>query len=330
MLKSFFHWKVLINLLVAIGLLIGLVWLTFRWLQHHTHYGQEIPVPNVMNMSVKDAIKELESQGLSYEVDSFKYNPKYLPLQVLDIFPKPGAKVKGARNIILKVNPSTWGKVQVPDVLNVYKGLAFRQLEQVGLKVGDTIYEHNIQKDAIIRMLYEGGALKPGTLLPRFSSINIVIGTGPMRDITVPNLIGMTVAEAKKSIVENLFESGLIEYESGEDEDAIVYYQDPKIGDLRDQGMQIDLWASHKSLAELENRITELNAIYRRVEIDTTAHVIYENIPVYNDDSSSVSLPPLPIEGKKVDKKNSILSPSKQVEKIKEKTQKPAVELEVE
>lgn len=334
MLKSLFHWKVWVNLLVAIGLLTGLVWLTFRWLEHHTHYGQEIPVPNVMNMSVKDAIKELENQGLSYEVDSFKYNPKYRPLQVLDIFPKPGAKVKGARTIILKVNPTTWAKVQVPDVLDIYKGLAFRQLEQVGLKVGDTIFEHNIQKDAVIRMLYEGGSLKPGSLLPRFSTINIVIGSGPMRDIAVPNVVGMTVSEAKKTIVEHLFEVGLVEYEDGEDEEAIVYYQDPRIGDLRDQGMQVDLWASHKSLAELEDQIAELNTIYTRVAIDTTAHIIYENVPVYRDDSSSVPPPPVPSteKGEKTDEKNTTLPPppTKPIEKVEEKPSEPAVEVEVE
>lgn len=289
-MKSLFHWKVWVNLLVAVGLLVGLVWLTFRWLEKHTEHGQEIPVPNVVNMSLKDAIKEFNNQGLSYEVDSFKYNPKYRPLQVLDVFPKPGAKVKGARNIILKVNPSTWAKVQVPDVLDIYKGLAFRQLEQVGLKVGDTIFEHNIQKDAVIRMKHNGSSLKPGTLLPRFSTVDIVIGSGPMRDISVPNLIGMTVANAKKIIEGNLFELGLVDYEDGEDEEAIVYFQDPRVGDYRDQGMQIDLWASHKSLAELEDKVVELNSVYRKVAVDTTRHVIYEDVPVYRDNVPSVPL----------------------------------------
>ena len=86
MLKSLFHWKVLVNLLVAAAVFTGLVWLTFRWLELHTNHGKEIPVPNVMNKSVHDAIKILDDSGLEYEVDSFKYDPKYRPFQVLQIY----------------------------------------------------------------------------------------------------------------------------------------------------------------------------------------------------------------------------------------------------
>ena len=168
MLKSLFHWKVLVNILLAAAVFTGLVWLTFRWLEIHTNHGKEIPVPNVMNKSVHDAIKILDDSGLEYEVDSFKYDPKYRPFQVLQVYPSPGSRVKDGRTIILKVNPRTWAQVSVPDVLDRYKGLAFRQLEQVGLKVGDTIFEPSIQRDAVIRMLYNGSTLKPGALLTRF------------------------------------------------------------------------------------------------------------------------------------------------------------------
>lgn len=282
MLKSLFHWKVLVNLLAAIVVFVGLVWLTFRWLENHTNHGKEIPVPNIMNMSVHDAIKTLDDVGLSYEVDSGNFNPKYRPFQVLNIFPKPGARVKGGRIVNLKVNPRTWAPVQVPDILDRYKGLAFRQLEQVGLKVGDTIFEPSIQRDAVIRMIYNNNTLKPGTILPRFTTIDLVIGSGPMRNIPVPSLVGLTVAEAKAIITNNLFEVGLVEHEDGKKEETdIVYYQDPSVGELRDQGMQIDLWASKKTPAELQDKIAYLNSIYR-IKIDTTLPPIYyEKAPSY-------------------------------------------------
>ena len=85
MLKSLFHWKVLVNILLASAVFAGAVWLTFRWLEVHTNHGKEIAVPNVMNKSVHDAIKILDDSGLGYEVDSFKYDPKFKPFQVLQI-----------------------------------------------------------------------------------------------------------------------------------------------------------------------------------------------------------------------------------------------------
>ena len=284
MLKSFFHWKVLVNLLVAAAVFTGLVWLTFRWLEFHTNHGKEIPVPNVMNMSVHKAISILDDAGLEYEVDSFKYDPKFKPFQVLQVYPSPGARVKGGRAVLLKVNPRTWAPIQVPDILDRYKGLAFRQLESVGLKVGDTIFEPNIQRDAVIRMQMNGSIIKPGALLPRFSVIDLVIGTGPKRNVTVPNLVGLTVQEAKAIIANNLFEIGLVEHEDGgKDESDIVYYQDPEGGAIRDQGMQVDLWASKKTPAQMGGKIRQLNSMYR-VKIDTSLPPIrYEETPVYEN-----------------------------------------------
>lgn len=284
MLKSLFHWKVLLNILLAAAVFTGLVWLTFRWLELHTNHGKEIPVPNVMNMSVHKAVEILDDAGLEYEVDSFKYDPKFKPFQVLQIYPNPGARVKGGRAILLKVNPRTWAPVQVPDVLDRYKGLAFRQLEAVGLKVGDTIYEPNIQRDAVIRMQMNGSMLKPGAKVPRFSVIDLVIGTGPKRNVTVPNLVGLTVQEAKAIITNNLFEVGLVEHEDGgQDESDIIYYQDPEGGAVRDQGMQIDLWASKKTPGQMQGKIQQLNSMYR-MRIDTSLPPIrYEEVPVYND-----------------------------------------------
>ncbi len=297
MLKSLFNWKVLVNLLVAIGIFVGLVWLTFRWLEYHTHHGQEIPVPNVINKTVQDAVKILDDVGLDYEIDSAEYNPKFKPLQVLQISPMPGSRVKDGRSVYLKINPRTWAKVSVPDVLNKYSGLAFQRLEQVGLKVGDTIYEPSIQRDAVIRMMMKGKEVKPGDQLARFSIIDLVIGTGPMRNISIPNVVGLTVKEAKVVIARSLFEVGLVEHEDGGQSDSdIVYYQDPGFGDLRDQGMQIDLWASKKTPAEMQGKINQLNSIYR-IKIDTTLPPVhYEEVPIYSNPEPVTSAPAPKVE----------------------------------
>lgn len=284
MLKSFFNWRVLLNLILAAGVFVGLVYLTFRWLEIHTHHGDELQVPNVVNKSVHDAVKILDDSGLEYEVDSFKYDPRYRPFQVLQIYPAPGSRVKNGRSVTLKVNPRSWAPVSVPDVINKYSGLGFQRLDQVGLKVGDTIYEPSIQKDAILRILFKGSTIKPGTKIPRFSIIDVVIGSGPMRNIGIPNVLGLTVKEAKAVIARNLFEIGVIDYEDGgRDDNDIVYYQDPASGDIRDQGMQIDLWASKKTPAELMDKINELNSTYR-MKVDTTLPPVrYEEVSSFQD-----------------------------------------------
>ena len=176
----------------------------------------------------------------------------------------------GAKASPLKVNPKTYAPVAVPDVLDRYKYLAFRKFDLLGLKVGDTIYEPNIQKDAVIRMMFNGRVIKPGEKVPMFSTLDLVIGSGPMRNVVIPNLVGRTVAEAKAIITQNYFEVGLVEYEDGQNNDSdIIYYQDPASGSVRDQGMQIDLWASKKTPAEMQAKIQKLNSIYRTTDINT-------------------------------------------------------------
>ena len=279
MFKSFFNWKVLLNVVVVLGLFVGLVWLAFRWLEQHTHHGEEIPVPNIMNMPVQDAVKILEEQGLKYEIDSGEFQPKYKPLQVLQIWPMANSKVKANRIVQRRVNPKTWAQVIVPNILNKYKGLAFRQLEQVGLKIGDTIYEPNIQRDAVLRMQINGRSVQPGDQVMRFSVVDLVIGLGPKRDVVVPNLVGITVEEAEQLIKKSLFEIGVVQYDGGNtDPSAIVYYQDPANGSRRDQGMQIDLWASKKLPAEMRNKIRELDRIYRRNMAEPESQQLEENL----------------------------------------------------
>lgn len=312
MFKSLFHWKVLVNVIVAMAVFAGLVWLTFRWLEYHTNHGKEIPVPNVMNMTVHDAIKVLDDSGLEYEVDSAQFNPIYKPFQVLMISPTPGSRVKGGRTILLKVNPRTWAKVAVPDIIDRYKGLAFNQLNLVGLKVGDTLYEPSIQRDAVLRILFNSRPIKPGELLPKFSTVDLVIGSGPMRNVTIPNLVGRTVQEAKKIIAQNLFEVGIVDYESGAaDESAIIYYQDPPAGALRDQGMQIDLWASKRTPAEMFNKVRELDMMYRpRIDTVSAPIVRYQDDDISPEPSVVMPKPkPVPEKPATIEKKPEAAKP---------------------
>ena len=267
MLKALFNWKVLLNIALAIGVFIGLVWLTFRWLEFHTNHGKEIEVPNVTNLSVQKAIEVLDNTGLNYEIDSFSFDPKYRPFQVLQVYPTPGSRVKGGSPIRLKVNPRTWAPVSIPDIVDVSIYRAVNQLQLVGLKVGDTLYEPSIAKDAVLKLMLNGKVLKPGEMVPRFSIVDIVVGQGPKRNVPVPNLVGYTLQEAQNIIKQNYFEPGLFydEHEQNvNDPSLIVFYQNPSAGSISDQGVQIDLWVSKKTPAEMSAKINELDNIYRR------------------------------------------------------------------
>jgi len=267
MIKSLFSWKVWINVFLSIVFLFLGIWITFRWLDSHTNHGEEIEIPDITNLHIDKAEQVLKNVGLSYEVDSLSFDPKFKSLQVVKVDPLVGSRVKMGRPIRVYINPKTWAEVEIPDIIENYKHRAFDKLSLVGLKVRDTIYEPSTLKDAVVRILYDGKIVNPGKLIPRSSYVDVVIGIGPIKNILIPNLVGKTLGEAQKIINDSYFDIG-ISYDEDDksvsESSLIVFYQNPIAGSVADQGVRIDLWSSKKTQSEMGDKIEKLNEIYHR------------------------------------------------------------------
>ena len=60
--------------------------------------------------------------GLDVEVDSLNTTLNTSLFRMLQIYPAAGSRVKEGRTVILRINPKTWAKVEVPNILEKYKG----------------------------------------------------------------------------------------------------------------------------------------------------------------------------------------------------------------
>lgn len=270
-LKSKKFW---LNAIVILLILSGLFLLLTLYLRFYTKYKEHVTVPNIAKMDLFEAITTLDNAGLRYEIDTFKYDPSYKPYALISIYPKPGAEVKSGRRIFLRANPKTWRPVQVPNLINRSKYLAFTQLEIVGLRVGDTIAVPYKYPDIVLKMLYNNKEIKPGQNVPKFSKIDLVVGKSLNTNVPMINILGMTFSEAKKSLEQNFYELGMKNFFQTKDStNAIVFYQSPLPGDVSDQGMMVDIWLTDKAETD-ENIIAEksrLNSVYnKKIEIDST------------------------------------------------------------
>lgn len=156
--------------------------------------------------------------------------------------------------------------MQLPNLIDKSKRLAFTQLSMRHFVVGDTIYVKDPAKDAVLKVLFNGKEVAAGTFLPRGSIVDLVLGKGFDLDMPVPNLIGMTLQEARKAILDHYFELGSIRF-FGTEQDTIngtVVYQDPPYTDTYDEGRPISIWLSTKMLSELKNQTDSLDIIFRR------------------------------------------------------------------
>ena len=158
--------------------------------------------------------------------------------------------------------------------------MALTQLEISGLKIGKIIYEPDLAKDAVLKILYNGKIVKAGEQLPRFATVDLVLGRGMLSGVRMPNLLNFTLTEAKKSIKDNFFEIGQIKFigSSTDTINARVVYQFPFATDTYDQGQPIDIWLSIEPREKIRAQLKELDVQYKNFGEDTISGSQYKDI----------------------------------------------------
>lgn len=265
-LKTFIKWQFWTSLLLMGVVCYGLYHFIIKvGLQAYTNHGQEIEIPDLASMDIQEAMRTLDSLKLTYEIDSIRFDSAKLPYAVLDFYPAKGFKVKEGRKVLIKSNPKGWRPTTLPDIVGKSKRLAFTQLKLAGLSVGDTLYEPDLAKDAVLRVLFKGKQISKDSELPRFAKVDLVLGKGLDYGVDMADLIGLTLDEARSSILSNRFDVGRLTVEDGVVDSAMmrVFYQYPLPGDNYDQGLPVDLWLSNRDINELKPRIRELDIQYR-------------------------------------------------------------------
>lgn len=144
-----------------------------------TAHNQHVVVPDFEGIAIED-IQALEGQvDFRFAVlDSTKFNPNYPPLTVIEHVPVAGAEVKKDRKIYLTLNPSGYRKLRMPNVIQVTKRNAETKLTAVGFALGEITYRDYIGKNMVLEIRHNGQKIEPGTLLPKTSKIDLVLGNG--------------------------------------------------------------------------------------------------------------------------------------------------------
>ncbi len=217
------------NLLVVLLLCLVLYVLFFSSLSIITRHGQETKVPGVVDRDVKMAINQLEGMGFDVEIDS-SYDPGRRPYIVLRQIPDIGEIVKSGRTVFITINKSQPPLTPMPNLQN----LSFRSAEMIlksnKLILGDTTYRPDIAKGAILEQLYKGQQIRPGTMIPQGSHIDLVIGDGlGNTELNVPDVVGMSYEEALAMLNgSGLTVTALWEGDISDSALAIVYDQTPQ------------------------------------------------------------------------------------------------------
>jgi len=167
------------QILNAIILTLFFILILYFYLNITTNHNKYINVPELNGVAFNEAIKILDENNLSFIVlDSALYNPEYPKFSILDQMPKSNTQVKKNRKIYLTLNPSNYGKVSVPNIIQITQRSANSSLLASGLEIGEVSYENNIGKDMVLEILFNGNKINSGDMVPKKSKIDLILGNG--------------------------------------------------------------------------------------------------------------------------------------------------------
>ncbi|MDO9260404.1 MAG: PASTA domain-containing protein [Flavobacteriaceae bacterium] len=173
------------QLIIAVIALFFFVIVALFWLKFKTNHYQKIEVPALVGVEMAQVETLLADLDLRYEViDSTKYNPEFPGNSVIEQSPIAGSFVKENRKIYLKINPSSYELISVPDVFGKSNRQATALLLSVGYRVGENpTYINDIALDVVRGLLYNGKEVKVGQKIPRNAKLEFILGNGgnPMK-----------------------------------------------------------------------------------------------------------------------------------------------------
>jgi len=227
--------KYILNLFYVAGVSIILLFITLTILKWYTKHGESISVPNIEGKSFYEAINILKNNDLDYMVIDSTFDAKKPPLSILYQNPLEGATVKTGRKVYITMNAAYPPSVKIPEIIDNSLRQAEIILNSWGINIGQLIYIPDLAKNAVLGIRYKGEDVKPGKIIPKGSSIDLVLGDGVGSVVTeIPPLVGLTVLEAKAVLeavhipMGEIIADGIIQ----DTMRAFVYNQDPTFGSI--------------------------------------------------------------------------------------------------
>ena len=242
-----------VNLLAAIVIIMLVLYLMLQMLGVITRHGKHLTVPSVTGKKTEEAIKLLESKGFEVVIQDSIYIDSAKMGIVLKQLPDPNSTVKINRTVFLTVNRVTLPLVDMPSLQGKTLNYALEILKRSHLQLGDTSFRPDFMMGSVLEQNYAGNVISSGTKLPWGSRIDLIIGGGLTEQrIMVPNLVGMSLGEAKLILEQNGIGLAAIIADAGVTDTlaAFIFKQNPPRFTEENQavfiqsGQLMDIWVS--------------------------------------------------------------------------------------
>jgi len=210
-LTSKFFW---VNILVAIGVALVLLFGTLIWTKIYTNHGESIEVPDLTHKYVEEAELELDELGLTYEVIDSVHLRSFNPGEIAEQSPAAGTHVKSNRKIYITINCREKQMIRVPDLVGESFRKAQSNLRALGFNADSVRYKPYEFNGEVLDILYNGRSLEKGEKVADGSTLVLVVGREDTENVVyVPNLMGMSYDDAVNEINANELSVGNLSYD---------------------------------------------------------------------------------------------------------------------
>jgi serine/threonine-protein kinase len=242
---------------IAFGIVSTIVIILFEYfiMPMYTRQDSGFYLVDVQGKPLSEAIAMIEAEDFRAIVSDTMYTNNVPAGVIVDQFPKPNMKVKKGRTVHLIISTSE-KLVTIPNLIGQSYRSAEITLQQTGLRI-DTVYsEYNPE--------YPKGTVawqypKANNTMKKGLGIQITVSKGLPPDFyQVPNVIGLSLNQAKEHLVKARLKVGKISYH--EDQDLVPYTvldQSISEGTVLDRAMKINLVVSVLDLQDIFNRLTK-------------------------------------------------------------------------
>jgi beta-lactam-binding protein with PASTA domain len=149
-------------------------------------------------------------------------------------------------------------------------------LEQQGLEVGILSFKPDLGVNNVLDQRFEGKSIAGGTLIPKGSKVDLLLGMGMYGERTgLPLLIGLKLNDARNRIIESSLNIGKIRFDETiidfkDSLDARVYSQYPAYTEPNSIGFgaKIDIWLTLNQSRIPKIERAQIDSLFNEDDLD--------------------------------------------------------------
>jgi len=198
--------------------LMGLVGMLFlfvldKGIDAYTRHGQSVVMPRLSGVDASLALQQLEAIGLVGIINDTLYVENAIPGSVCLQDPAENSEVKEGRTVYLSIVSGDIPMIRLPNLVDVSLRKATMDLKRLGLQVGDISTRPDIAHNVVLDVRLQGRSISVGTLVAKGTKLDLEVGMSvPDSLIPIPDLVGLSIDEARMLLHENgLFMGKILE-----------------------------------------------------------------------------------------------------------------------